>query len=73
MMIDAVRMEEQLALMAQSIANLQKIVKDKDIQNSILMSKQELMNVEESNDRYKNASFSNQVENEKKWIKHLEA
>ncbi|KAL0448020.1 UNVERIFIED_CONTAM: hypothetical protein Slati_1929900 [Sesamum latifolium] len=65
MMTDAPAMKEQLAQMAQSIANLQKTIEDKDFQILQLTSNQEHTNIEELHDSYKHASFSNHVENEK--------
>ncbi|KAL0435423.1 UNVERIFIED_CONTAM: hypothetical protein Sradi_0250200 [Sesamum radiatum] len=64
-MTDATAMKEQLAQMDQAIANLQKIVEDKDLQIAQLTSNQELANVEEPHDSYKHVSFSDHVENEK--------
>ncbi|KAL0451914.1 UNVERIFIED_CONTAM: hypothetical protein Slati_1169500 [Sesamum latifolium] len=65
MMTDAAAMKEQLAQMVQAIANLQKIIEDKDLQIAQLTSNQEHTNVEEPHDSHKHASFSNYVENEK--------
>ncbi|KAL0378962.1 UNVERIFIED_CONTAM: hypothetical protein Sradi_3201700 [Sesamum radiatum] len=65
MMTDEVTMKEQLAQMAQAIANLQKLIEDKDLQIAQLTSNQEHIDVEEFHDSSKHASFSNHVENEK--------
>ncbi|KAK4389594.1 hypothetical protein Sango_2296400 [Sesamum angolense] len=65
MMTETTSMKEQLAQMAQSIANLQKIIEDKDLQIAHLTSNQEHTNVEEPHDNHKHASLSNHVENKK--------
>ncbi|KAL0349648.1 UNVERIFIED_CONTAM: hypothetical protein Sradi_4114000 [Sesamum radiatum] len=65
MMIDTTAMKEQLTQMAQAIAILQKIVKDKDLQIAQLTSNQEHTNVEEPNDNHKHVPFSNYIVNEK--------
>ncbi|KAK4394095.1 hypothetical protein Sango_1880300 [Sesamum angolense] len=61
MMTDAAAMEEQLAKMAEAIANLKKVIEDNDLQISQLMSKQELTNVEESKERHKHVENEKQV------------
>ncbi|KAL0322447.1 UNVERIFIED_CONTAM: hypothetical protein Sangu_1864000 [Sesamum angustifolium] len=65
MMTDMTAMKEQLAQMAQAIANFKKIIEDKDLQIAQLTSNQEHTNVEEPHDNHKHASFSNHVENKK--------
>ncbi|KAL0317442.1 UNVERIFIED_CONTAM: hypothetical protein Sangu_2158500 [Sesamum angustifolium] len=65
MMTDTTAMKKQLSQMAQAIANLQKIIENKDLQIAQLTSNQERINVEEPNENHKHVSFSNHVENEK--------
>ncbi|KAL0391458.1 UNVERIFIED_CONTAM: hypothetical protein Slati_4530900 [Sesamum latifolium] len=56
MVTEATTMEEQVAQMAQAIADLQKIVEDKDIQIAQLMNKLEPTNAGESSHNHSSAS-----------------
>ncbi|KAL0420665.1 UNVERIFIED_CONTAM: hypothetical protein Slati_3089400 [Sesamum latifolium] len=56
MVTEAMTMEEQVAQMAQAIADLQKIVKDKDLQIAQLMNKLEPTNAGESSHNHSSAS-----------------
>ncbi|KAL0403930.1 UNVERIFIED_CONTAM: hypothetical protein Sradi_2033800 [Sesamum radiatum] len=68
MMINASVMKEQLAQMAQAIANLQKIIEDKDFQIAQLMSNQELANVEEPTTNM--PPSQTMLKTRSKWIKY---
>ncbi|KAL0411752.1 UNVERIFIED_CONTAM: hypothetical protein Slati_3764900 [Sesamum latifolium] len=56
MVTEAMMMEEQVAQMAQAIADLQKIVEDKDLQIAQLMNKLEPTNAGESSHNHSSAS-----------------
>ncbi|KAL0461130.1 UNVERIFIED_CONTAM: hypothetical protein Slati_0000600 [Sesamum latifolium] len=56
MVIEAMTMEEQVAQMTQAIVDLQKIVKDKDLQIAQLMNKLEPTNLGESSHNHSSAS-----------------
>ncbi|KAL0433516.1 UNVERIFIED_CONTAM: hypothetical protein Slati_2685900 [Sesamum latifolium] len=63
MVTEATMMEEQVAQMAQALADLQKIVEDKDLQISQLMNKLEPTNAGESSHKHSSASKHEMIAN----------